>query len=471
MKININTLLTIFIALFSFHATAQQIDLALSMEVGNPLFPKFTATTIVLTIENQSNTDATNVIVSFPVLEQGVVRANEEGDEVSAGTYDIFSGDWTVGTVGANSSEQLILELYAVENPIDLYAQVTAADQEDTDSSPNNGNGTMAIEDDEVLKSNAQLLHKFVYCPEDVIVTVPRGSEGATVYYPTPIFQTACSSPFEVLQLRPEGLPSGSFFPVGFTGTLFRAEGEICGEVLCAYNIVVQERDEVIDLELVVDTETPSISRYESANYTLTIRNNSDTDATGVRVQMTMEDMVQVGQFRPIASKGKYIPFYRLWEIGDLQAGTTETLEIAVFTLSDDAQALVQVISADQADADSTPSSEECCEANEDDEVMLNKNEENFPILQPNVTNTSTLSELIFPNPASTALNVHFESLAGDINWTIVDLQGRLQAEGIWSIDAGPNQRQIDLSDLVTGMYFLNLPTESGVQTLRFVKQ
>lgn len=471
MKEKINTLLTITLALFSCILTAQQTDLALSMQVANPLFPKFTTTTVILTIENQSNTDATNVVVSAPVLEQGVVRATEQLEDVSSGTYDIFSGTWTVGTVKANSSEQVIFNLYAVENPIELYAQVEAADQEDVDSSPNNGNGTMALEDDEVLQSNADLLHKFVYCPEDVIVTVPRGSAGAIVYYPFPIFQTACSNPYEVVQLSPEGLPSGSFFPVGFTGTLFRAEGEICGEVLCAYNIVVQERDEVIDLELAASTATPAIGRYESANYTITLRNNSDTDATGIRVQITMKDMVQVGTFRPVASKGRYIPFYRLWEVGDLAAGEEQTLEVALFTLSNEAQALVQVISADQADADSMPSSEECCEANEDDEVILNNNEGNLPTPFSNPFNTPTLSDAIFPNPTSTLLSVQFEAQANDIHWNIIDLQGRLQVTGIWSTDEGINQRQIEVSDLATGMYFLQLPMEDGIQALRFVKK
>ncbi|MEM6700668.1 MAG: T9SS type A sorting domain-containing protein, partial [Bacteroidota bacterium] len=404
------------------------------------------------------------------VLEQGVVRATEELEAVSAGTYDIFSGTWTVGTVKANSSEQIIFNLYAVENPIDLYAQVTAADQEDIDSSPNNGNGTMALEDDEALRSNAELLHKFVYCPEDVIVTIPRGTGGAVVHYPTPIFQTACSNPYEVVQLRPEGLSSGSFFPVGFTGTLFRAEGEICGEVLCAFNIVVQERDEVVDLELVASTTTPSVSRFERADYTITIRNNSNTDATGVRVQMTMRDMVQVGEFRPTASKGRYIPFYRLWEIGDLAAGEEQTLEIALFTLSDEAQALVQVISADQADTDSMPSSEECCEANEDDEVLLNSDENNLPIISPNIATASTLSDAIFPNPSSAIINVQFEALANNLHWEIVDLQGRIQTAGVWSTNKGLNKRQIEVSELATGMYFLQLPMEDGVRNLRFVK-
>ncbi|MEL6721572.1 MAG: hypothetical protein AAFP82_22940, partial [Bacteroidota bacterium] len=437
MNININTLLTFCCVFLGFQAFAQQTDLALSLEVANPLFPKFTSTTVVLTLENQSNTDATNVVVSFPVLDQGVVRATEELEEVSAGTYNIFSGTWEVGTIAANSSEQVIFNLYAVENPIELYAQVTASNQEDLDSSPNNGNGTMALEDDEVLKSNARLLHKFVYCPEDVIVTVPRGSEGAIVYYPTPVFQTACSSPYEVVQLRPEGLPSGSFFPVGFTGTLFRAEGEVCGEVLCAYNVVVQERDEVIDLELSASTDTPSIGRYERADYTITISNNSDTDATGVRVQMDMKDIVQVGSFRPIASKGRYIPFYRLWEIGDLAAGATETLNIALFTLSDESQALMQVISADQADADSTPSSEECCTANEDDEVVLNDRRDN-QVVQPFISsNTTNLSNRIFPNPASTSLVVQFDVHQTDMHWTITDVQGRLQSAGIWSVGEG----------------------------------
>lgn len=446
--------------LYCYSFTQAQTNLALELEILNPLFPKFSATTVILSIENKGDVAASNIAVSFPALEQGVRRANEEMDVLSAGRYDIFEGIWSIPSIAVGNTERLELDLYALENPIHFFAQITALDQ--VDEQP---------DDDTATFTNEGLLHKFTYCPDDIIVTIPRGVGGARVFYPDPIFQTACGHPFEVAQLKPTDLPSGAFFPVGFTGTLFEAAGDVCGNLLCAYNVVVQERDETVDLELSASSDRPKVDRFERADYRLTVRNNSDTDASGIKVQLTLpEDMIQVGEFQPTASQGRYIPFYRLWEVGDLAAQTAATLDIAIFTLSDTAQALAQIISAEQADLDSTPSSTGCCEASEDDEVILNATSNrprtNFPL----TPNHNQAIATLFPNPTRGQLNVAFEDAAPTVAWSILDVNGQLIQSGQWEEVAATTIQTLALETLGAGVYYLRTQQSTTVSTWRFVK-
>lgn len=471
MKFTVHLLLLFLCILNSnTNSIAQSIDLELQFETNNALFQNFTSGDFILTITNDGTDDATGVIVDFPVLEQGATRVAGTTEAVSNGTYNIFSGIWEVGTISAGGSARIEIQLFALAEDINLFAQVIEARQEDTDSTPNNGVCCDAEEDDEAAFSNGDALHKFVYCPSDIVVTVPRGAAGTNVYYPDPIFESDCPSPFEVEQIRPVGKPSGSFFNVGFTGALYEASGELCGERLCAFNIIVQERDKVVDLELRAATDTPVLRRYESAQYTLTLTNNSNEDATDVKVQLDIPETIkQVGRFRPIASTGRYIPFYRLWEVGDLAAGESETLVVALFALEDNQQALAQVIAAGQADEDSFPSSASCCVAVEDDEVVLNA-----LIPTPGLIGTTTpqinTDYSVFPNPAQHLLHLAFHTTQEVVHWGMYDMQGKQLQQARWNTTNGYNERTLDVQHLTSGVYYISVQSEEGVQTLRFVK-
>ena len=448
---------------------AQEIDVELSIESSNPVFPIFTASDFTLNLVNTIDTDVTGIVVSFPVLEQGVTRVAGTEEIVTHGTYDIFKGEWVIDNLPAGERASINIRLFAREDGVSLFAQVVKADQEDLDSSPNNGQCCDAMEDDEAVFSTLDYLHKFVYCPEDIRITVPRGAAGAIVHYPDAIFESDCETPFTFEQVLPEGLASGSFFPVGFTGALYRANNELCGERLCAFNIIVQERDAVVDLELTATSDTPVVGRYESAQYTINISNNSDTDATGVKVQLDIPDNVkQVGNFQAITSAGRYIPFFRLWEIGTLPAGASESLEVAIFTLEEGARALAQVVSVDQADADSFPSSAECCEANEDDEVVLNAvpTAPNIPMIAPEAKQNNYL---LFPNPAQDALHITFFSEANHSSWRIFDMQGKHMAGANWTNTEGYQERTLDVSMLESGLYYLHIQNGNSLETLRFL--
>lgn len=71
----------------------------------------------------------------------------------------------------------------------------------------------------------------------------------------------------------------------------------------------------------------------------------------------------------------------------------------------------------------------------------------------------------IFPNPTSDFLNFNWERQQGVVQ--IVDLQGRVLIEQI--LQKGNNQMEVNT--LVQGVYSLQLITEEGVASKRFVKQ
>lgn len=74
----------------------------------------------------------------------------------------------------------------------------------------------------------------------------------------------------------------------------------------------------------------------------------------------------------------------------------------------------------------------------------------------------------IYPNPANTTLTVETDSPVREI--TIYDLMGRtMMAANVRANDYSP-QQAINVSSLPAGIYLLNIVTDNGVKTARFVK-
>ncbi|MFD2909050.1 T9SS type A sorting domain-containing protein [Flavobacterium ardleyense] len=73
----------------------------------------------------------------------------------------------------------------------------------------------------------------------------------------------------------------------------------------------------------------------------------------------------------------------------------------------------------------------------------------------------------LFPNPASTVINLSSTNNLSLEKFTIIDINGRT----IKSIDASGVDASIDVSDLNAGVYFLNIQTTEGNSTKKFIKQ
>ena len=94
--------------------------------------------TFTLTVSNAANLNNATGVVVRDQLPTGYTYVSDNG----AGTYVPASGLWTVGAVNSGSSASL--QIVATVRPTGVYtnnAEVTAADQTDTNSLPNDGTG------------------------------------------------------------------------------------------------------------------------------------------------------------------------------------------------------------------------------------------------------------------------------------------------------------------------------------------
>ncbi len=78
----------------------------------------------------------------------------------------------------------------------------------------------------------------------------------------------------------------------------------------------------------------------------------------------------------------------------------------------------------------------------------------------------------LYPIPSISNLNIDVASNETDfLQWYVYDLSGRFIRSDFEHIYVGHNTFQIDVSDLVEGVYFLELEGNSGIYTKRFIKE
>jgi uncharacterized repeat protein (TIGR01451 family) len=122
-------------------------DLSLAKTVNNPNPVQGQNVTFTITLTNAGPSNATNVAVTDLLL-AGLTFVSATP---STGTYTSGTGVWSVAslTSGANATLQIVA-LVSNSGTITNTAQVTASDQPDPDSTPNNNN---AAEDDQASAS------------------------------------------------------------------------------------------------------------------------------------------------------------------------------------------------------------------------------------------------------------------------------------------------------------------------------
>lgn len=140
-------------------AVSGDIDLAIAMEMDMPTPSVFTIVSMRLTIINTGVSTATNIKVHFPKPD-GVVYVGGSEWAATQGVfypYGIHNGEWEINSLTSGEWAYLDLNYFILQSGnFTPYAQVTAADQTDYDSTPDNGNCCVANEDDEaVLSFNA----------------------------------------------------------------------------------------------------------------------------------------------------------------------------------------------------------------------------------------------------------------------------------------------------------------------------
>jgi uncharacterized repeat protein (TIGR01451 family) len=197
-------------------------DLSLTKVVTTPGAGVGTNVTFTVTLNNAGPSDATNVAVKDQ-LPAGLTYISSTP---STGAYNSGTGIWTIASVvsGASPTLQLVARIDAL-GAITNTAQVTASDQPDPDSTPNNNN---AAEDDQAsagLSTAAPnvTLCKTVQgqpCPPAAPPSLPPGSD---ITYVITFTNTGGSYASSFVIIDP--IPANTDFKVGSVTTSLGSTG------------------------------------------------------------------------------------------------------------------------------------------------------------------------------------------------------------------------------------------------------
>ncbi len=128
-------------------AGSTDIDLEATMTSSGTVVAPWTNVDFTLEITNNGAAAATGVIADFPVPDGMAFTSKTE----SQGSYNLWFQTWDIGTLQPGETATLVLTLFTLNPGTDViaYGEVIAANETDIDSTPNNGNGSSAVEDDE----------------------------------------------------------------------------------------------------------------------------------------------------------------------------------------------------------------------------------------------------------------------------------------------------------------------------------
>jgi hypothetical protein len=78
----------------------------------------------------------------------------------------------------------------------------------------------------------------------------------------------------------------------------------------------------------------------------------------------------------------------------------------------------------------------------------------------------------VYPNPAKNKLTISFlsDKVTGIANVQIIDVSGRTLINKEIKVQTGINQFEIATSELLSGLYYINVTTSSGKFTAKFAK-
>lgn len=442
-----------------------QIDLELRFMADNPAFPKFKAETATLVLENKGDITATSIEVALPLPTDFVVIVGGTIAETSMGAYNSFTGVWTIAALGAGERASLDVQLFPLSDDYVPYAQVIAVDQEDADSSPNNGDGTSAREDDEANstmreeESDCSFLDS-IELPADLcarcLEEIALFTWNDKLYYAEIAGSVRGCNDIITRVLDCEGVEicrDGGFLGSTECERMNFFEEAVKTEVLASCR-----SGATVDLALSINTDKEAIRQWESGNFSLSISNNGTSKATGVQVELLLdpETVVIVGGTQARTTNGNYNN--GIWEGISIEAGGKVALEVQLFSKITTLQFFAQVTALDQNDVDSSPNNGRCCTATEDDEAVfrsLNGRRSNL------VSSTPKVATQVYPNPVQELL--HIQTGAEQLAYEILDLTGKTVKAGQLTYS-----NTLSLSNLAKGVYILKM---DGQSPQRLVKQ
>jgi uncharacterized repeat protein (TIGR01451 family) len=435
--------------------TATQIDLALTKIVNNASPNVGDQVTFTVTASNTGPSAATGVLVS-DALPAGLtfVSATPSGST----TYNSGTGVWTIGSLNSSGTAQLqIVATVATSGAKTNTAEVTAANESDLDSTPNNH---IATEDDQasiiVTPQVADLS-----LTKTVDIATPNKNQNVTFTLTLSNAGPNSATSVQVTDLLPAGLTFVSSTPSGTTtytsgtgiwnvGTLASGANATLAIVATTTtsgaktnsaqvtavdqfdpdstknNNVSTEDDQasvvvtpnVADLSLTKQVNNANPNANANVVFSVTLTNGGPQSATNV----TVADPLPAGMtFVSSTPSGTttYNSGTGVWTVGTLASGASATLQItATVTTQGVKTNIAQVSTSDPFDPDSTPGNSI---ATEDDQASA--------VVTPNATDLSLTKTVDNAAPA----------LGDNVTFTVtVTNNGPLAASGVLVSDQLP---------------------------------
>ena len=342
-----------------------------------------------ITVTNGGPDQATNVAITDP-LPAGLTFVSSTP---STGTHNSGTGVWTIPTLnnGATATLDVVATVTTIAAKVNT-AQVTAADQFDPDSTPNNSQAAEDDQDTETVTPNVADLS----LTKTVDDSTPNRNQNVTFTLTVSNAGPAGATGVTVNDVLPTGLtfvsstPSqGSFnsgtgvWTVGTINSSANATLQIVATVTTTgaktntaevaasnqfdpnstpNNNAAGEDDRdtetvtptVADLSVTKTASDTTPEQGQNVVFTVTVANGGPDQATNVAIEDILPAGVTFVSSTP--SQGTYNSSTGIWTAGSINSGASATLQITATVASTGAKTnTAQVSASDQFDPDSTP--------------------------------------------------------------------------------------------------------------------
>ena len=375
----------------SISADSPIIDLELTKDVDPSEVEVGDETTFTITVVNQGPDDATGVEVT-DTLPAGLTYVSDN----AGGAYEPTTGVWTIGDLAVGASVSMEFNVTVDEaGSFTNEAEVTAANEPDSDSTPGDGEGDdwddatvtatvpPAIIDLELVKDVSPAAVQVGEETSFTITVVNQGPDDATGVEVTDTLPAgltyvsddgggvydSTTGVWTIGDLAVDASVQLSFVvTVDEVGTFTNVaevtaaneedsdsvpgdgEGDDWDD---ATVVATEEPPAIIDLELTKDVDPSEVEVGDETTFTITVVNQGPDDATGVEVTDTLPaGLTYVSD----NAGGAYEPTTGVWTIGDLAVGASVSMEfnvtvddIGIFTN------VAEVTAANEEDSDSVP--------------------------------------------------------------------------------------------------------------------
>ncbi|MDO6851970.1 gliding motility-associated C-terminal domain-containing protein [Cellulophaga lytica] len=408
---------------FTLNTPITETDLELSLQVSTTDVNVGDVVTFTLNVTNNGAIEATGINIEDYVPAGYTVTTisnggSNSGNTISWPSFDLDSGLSTTFTYQATVN--------APTGASDEYltvAQVTAADQIDPDSTPNNFDGVDSLEDDEAMVVNTLQSSDISMVKRLSASSNPNAIVGEVIGFEIEINTTANTTNIVVEDIVPIGfsviqssinnggslsgntiswsIPSinASTLILQYAVSVNAPTGAVDEYKNIAQITAVDQIDpdsrpnnddgdqseddesyftlntpiDATDIELSLTTSNTDVNVGGTVTYTLTVTNSGVLDATGINI----ENYVPAGVTVTTISNGGTITNNTInWPTFDLSSGssTTYTYQVTVNAptgADDEYITIAQITTVDQNDSDSTPNNFDGVDSLEDDEAAV----------------------------------------------------------------------------------------------------